>query len=411
MDENKKRIIFIIGFVFMTLVLGYALYKVFFQKGTQEEPPVNLGLIEQGAFPSSGQTTTTNGRVVPGTGVLPSSQESVSTNILTQKDRLLQESPTLQVTEERINNVALGANGNVSFYSPQDGKFYRLQDDGTIQSISDKIFYNVDKVTWAKKDDEAILQYPDGSNIYYNFDTQEQATLPKYWDDFSFSAKGDQIAAKSLGFSPENRWLVASSPNGKNTKFIEPLGDNADEVIVNWSPNEQVLAFSKTGQDLGSDRQEILFVGANQENFNSTVVEGRGFEPLWSPSGEKLLYSVYSANSQFKPELWIVNGAPGSIGSGRKALKINTWANKCAFENERFIYCAVPVSLDQGAGFEPSIADNISDQVFKIDTQTGVKTEIPIDGYHTIDTLIIDKQHKQIFFTDKVNSGLFKIPL
>ena len=412
MDENKKRILFMVGFVLMTIALGFALYKVFFQKEKQNiESPIDFSAIEQGAFPSAGQTTSTKDRTLSGSGALPTSKESVSANIITQKDRLLEENPTLQVTEERVNNVALGANGRVSFYSPQDGKFYRLQADGTIQSISDKIFYNVDKVTWAKKDDEAILEYPDGSNIYYNFETKEQATLPKHWGEFSFSEKGNQIAAKSLGLSPENRWLVASSPDGKNTKFIEPLGNNADEVIVNWSPNEQVLAFSTTGQPLGADRQEVLFVGANQENFSSTVVEGRGFEPLWSPSGEKLLYSVYSANSQFKPELWVVNGSPGSIGTGRKSLKINTWANKCTFENERFVYCAVPITLDEGAGFEPTIADNTSDQIFKIDIQTGTKTEIPIDGYHTIDTIIIDKQHKQIFFTDKVNSGLFKIPL
>ncbi len=71
------------------------------------------------------------------------------------------------------------------------------------------------------------------------------------------------------------------------------------------------------------------------------VVEGRDFREKWSPTGQKMLYSVYSIRSNFKPELWIVNAEGNNIGTGRKLLNLSTWADKCTFADDRFVYCAV----------------------------------------------------------------------
>jgi hypothetical protein len=412
MDENKKRILFAIGFIILCIVIGYLLYWVFFGQKTNPEQVTPTGTDQAGQFPTSGQAGKKT--TVTPTGQLPTSKTTQQTG--TAGGQATTQTQTEKKVNQPISNYVVSAasdlKGGSRFYNDTDGKFYRLQKDGTVKEMSDQVFYNVQKATWSPAANQAIIEYPDGSNIYYDFDSKKQVSLPKHWESFSFSSQGDKIAAKSLGLSPENRWLITADPDGKNISLIEPMGDNADKVTIDWSPNQQVVALSRTGEALGADREEVLFVGLHGENFKSTVVEGRGLQSQWSTTGKNLLYSVYSARSDFKPELWIVNAEGGSIGANRRALSLNTWAEKCTFQDERTIYCAVPIELNTGAGFAPSVANSTPDTIYKIDLQTGLKTEIKQDNEnHTVNNMFVGSDGKKLYFTDKNQNGLFSINL
>lgn len=408
---DKKRLLFAGIFLIIVIGVGYLMYRVFF--GGKTEAPTSrtgqAGEVAPGEFPQAGQGT-------PGA---PAGGVATQGGLPTAGGRAGQTgggaAPQGKPLINQPTDVAVkdpGASGaGVNFYNAQDSKFYRMGTDGSMKPLSDKVFFNVEKATWSPRKNETIIEYPDGSNIYYNFDTKQQVTLPKHWEDFSFSPEGDRLAAKSITIAPENRWLVSADPNGSNIKLIEPLGDNADKVTVNWSPNKQVVALSTTGEALGSDRQEVLLVGLNKENFKSLTVEGRGLVAQWSPQGQKLLYSVYSARDEYKPELWIVNAEGDAIGTNRRLLNVQTWADKCAMTDERFVYCGVPETLDVGAGFAPSLADSTPDKLFKIDTATGIKTEITLDDLHVIDHIFVGQDGKTLFFTDKTQTGLFQIPI
>jgi len=406
---DKKKLIYIIIFTIICLGLGYLLYLVFFAPEKTVAPPTQIGgEVSPGQFPSAGEgeptlpgepTITT----LPISPTIPTTKEITEPRITSPQVKKEIDSSIMSVTSDKT--------GKAKFYDQTDGKFYRLNSNGEIETLSETTFYDVNNVTWSGINNEAILEYPDGSNIYYNFDTKKQVTLPKHWEDFSFSGTGDKIAAKSLGFSEENQWLITSDAEGKNIKLIEPMGANADKVEVNWSPSNQVVALSRTGEALGSDRQQILLVGLNGENFQGLVVEGRGLVDQWSPQGEKLLYSVYNARNDYKPELWVVNAYGDQIGTNRRLLALNTWADKCTFANERFVYCGVPTNLETGAGFARQIADYTTDKLIKIDLESGIKTEIPLNSSHSIDTIFLDSTNKNIYFTDKSQSGLFSIEL
>jgi len=405
---DKKRLIFVGLFLVVCVLLGYLLYRVFFAKEKLATQPATKITTPTTEFPTAevgGQPTavpTQPSKLPSATGVTQPS---------TIKPKQAPSYPITKAVDTSVLGTQIDKTGLARFYNQTDGKFYRLGKDGQARVLSDNVFYNVQQVTWSPTKDESIIEYPDGSNIYYNFETKKQVSLPKHWEDFSFSSLGDKIAAKSMGLSPENRWLITADPQGKSISLIEPMGENADQVTVDWSPNKQIVAMSRTGQALGADREEVLFVGLNKENFKSTIVEGRGFESAWSPDGKKLLYSVYSTRSDFKPELWIVNAEGNSIGTGRKMLNLNTWSKKCTFATERFIYCAVPKNLPIGAAFAPTLADDSTDQIFKIDIETGLKNEIKPEEEHTIDSLFVGDNGKTLYFTDKNSSGLYSLPL
>lgn len=416
---DKKRLLAAGIFLIVATLLGYALYRVFFapktptgQTGVTGTRPPSTG----GVFPSAGQGNTAGQATPPNTG-LPNTGSTTGGGRQTGGGTTNDQggANTAPRVTQPINNRIVSADtspqGGMQFYNAQDGKFYRLDSNGNPVPLSDQVFYNVNKVTWSPKKEESIIEYPDGSNIYYNFNTKQQVTLPKHWDEFSFSPDGNKIAAKSLSLSPENRWLLTAAPDGSSIKLVEPMGENADKVIVDWSNNQQVVALSRTGDPMGSDRQQVLLVGLNKENFRGLTVEGRGLETEWSPSGSKLLHSVYSSTSDFKPQLWIINAAPDSVGENRRLLDVNTWASKCAMADDRFVYCGVPERLDTGSGFAPDLANQTPDRLYKIDTATGIKTEIPLENNYTIGSIKLDADGKNLYFTDKNQAGLFKVTI
>ena len=142
------------------------------------------------------------------------------------------------------------------------------------------------------------------------------------------------------------------------------------------------------------------------------VIEGRGFQYLWAPNEGRLLYSVYSNNTDSKPSLWIANAEGDNIGSGRKNLNVATWADKCVFANDTDVYCAVPKQLDAGAGMFPEMAKATEDELYKIDTRTGLKKLIAIpDGNYSMSNLIISDNGYYLYFTNNADKRLYKINL
>lgn len=414
---DKKKIFFIIIFVLITILLGWALYKVFFAPDDPiDTTTTDVTELDPSFFPESGLGDGTS--VVETPTELPETGDRIGIDGTTGSGfgttdasaSPFDQPPVQQITDVEVVSPSFAKGGGARFYNKEDGRFYRIDANGNLIPLGDKQFFNVDNVTWSPKNNESIIEYPDGANIYYDFSTKRQVTLPKHWEDFSFSPQGDKVASKSVSLAPENRWLISSEPDGSGIALLEAMGTNQDKVIVDWSPNQQVVALSKTGQSLGDDRLELLFVGQNKENFKSAIVEGRGLETQWSPEGKRLLHSVYNARNEFKPELWIVGAEGDGIGGNRRLLNVSTWAHKCAMTSERFAYCGVPDELEAGSGFVPELANGISDTLYKIDTFTGLKTQVPLDDFHTIET-IFPGEDGALYFTDVNKSGIFKVNL
>ncbi|MFH0854496.1 MAG: hypothetical protein V1891_03315 [bacterium] len=407
-----RKIFLIIGFILATCAIALLLFYFFFYTKKTITIPVeqpDVANQQTKVLPASG-----DGQLpIPAT-VKPSDsgqdQKTPEYKIPSQKaNGGLTQSSALY--EKPIYGSTLAPNGqDIMSYDKTEGKFIRISPDGKINYMSDKVFYNVDNVVWSPTKNEAVIEYPDGANILYNFKTKKQSTLPKHWENFSFSPQGGQIAAKSLSDNVDYNWLVVSSQDGSTLKPIERLGENFGKVYNNWSPNNQIIAMYTESKDF--DRQNLYFVGQNGENFPLTIIEGRGFEGLWSKTGDQLLYNVYNSASSFKPLLWTVTTEGDAMSQYRKKININTWASKCSFYSNNDLYCAVPEALPDGSGIYPEIADAIPDNIYKIDIATGGKKFIarPEDNA-TIEKLFISEDEKYLYYTNKTTGIIKKILL
>lgn len=403
---DRRKLIFITLFSLAILAIAYGLYYFFFRSPVTQlvETPAQVG-VGTGA-PTAGLPTAKVGTPGTTTPTVPSTTVSLPP-IAQVAAGGLTAAPT--VTAGAVMQPALAAGGQkLNFYDPDKGKFYRVGPDGQPQLMSNTSFYNVSKITWSKQNDKGIIEYPDSSKILFDFKTGKQVTLPKHWQDFDFSSQTDQIAAKSIGTDPENRWLMTANSDGSGAKAVLPLGENADKVHVSWSPAGSVLGFSETGKALGLTRQEIIPLGANRETFRPLVVEGRDFRSHWSTSGDKLVYSVYNSDNNFAPTLWITNAQGDQMGTGRRKLNVATWADKCAFVDNDNVICAVPQNLPTGAGLQPEIAKDYPDSLYKIDLSTGAKSLLATtEDKISMGNLTVSKDKSTLYFTDN-NTGVLR---
>jgi hypothetical protein len=409
MTDRTKKILFASIFILLSLAIGIGLYIFFYQPLISPQAPSTptTPTTPGGTLPTAGtggtrpSTTPTTPGTLPGATTVPGQQPT------TQEARtvLLRDSITQAI-------VPTADKSGARFYSPEDGRFYRVNADGSITSLSDKQFFNVDTVSWAHKTDKAILEFPDGRNIYYDFNQKRQVTLPQHWEGFSFSPDDERLAAKSIGLDPSNRFLFVSNADGNEARAVEQLGNNGSKVNVSWSPNNQVIAFSETGRPQADGAQEVYLIGENHENFKSLIVPGRGFLPNWSPSGKQVLYSVYHERDQLRPSLWVSGGSGDAIGENRRGLNLATWADKCAWQDENTLYCGVPQSLDVGAGLAPERFASVPDDVYKIDLRTGVSVKINTpDQIYPIQHPMVSSDHSKLLFTDALTGRLYEYTL
>lgn len=404
-----KKIWQILIFLGIVVLLGWLIWRTFFT-ATINLNPAPTATSSPGNLPNASEGTgnigDNNGQLLPGSQGQNNGPGNGVNNVAVgglTKTTALNNTPSLSPT--------LSADGGgVQYYNQTDGKFYRIDSQGKPVAISDKVFYDVQTVTWAPDKNKAILAYPDGSKIFYDFAQKRQVTIPKHWEDFSFSPDSSSLVSKSLGLDVENRYLIVSSDDGTKARALEEIGLNDQTVYPSWSPNGQSVAMFTRGLDF--DRQEVFFVGLNGENFKSTIIEGRGFSPKWSPAGDRLLYSVYNSTGDMNPSLWLVNAQGEAIGSGRIDLGLNTWASKCTFSGADKVYCAVPDFLPQGAGLFPELADQTKDNLYSIDLKTGVTKLIAVpDNSYNISQIMVSTNQKYLYFTDKQSQELFKVDL
>ncbi|WKZ28966.1 MAG: hypothetical protein QY323_05595 [Patescibacteria group bacterium] len=370
-----KKIASIVLFIGVTIGLGYLLYRFFFGTPTVTTPPTTGGGAPTtgGGLPTagSGRPTTGTGDVggglptSPGTPTSPTAPTGAAPGTI---------GSTGTVATGDIKSPAISTNGSLSYYNSLDGRFYRLLPSGESQALNTQRFSDASEIVWSPAGNKVAITFPNDSKIIYDFTTQKQVTLPSHWQDITFSNDGSTIVAKSMALDPANRWLISAASDGSSAKLIEPLGQNGDKVTVSVSPDTSVVAFSDTSDPVGFDTRDLLVIGQNHENFPALRVEGFDFTPSWSPSGSRLLYSAASQLSDYKPLLWIVDGSSETVGGGRRSLGLNTWADKCVFQGDSTLYCAVPRNLPQAAGLERSIADTLSDVVMKVDLVSGTST-------------------------------------
>lgn len=430
-DSQKARLkkfgIILLFFAFAALS-AYLLYDMFFRPAPTEE-------IEEPGVADIETLGEVGGRE-PGTGVVGEEYEVIPlldeydhdlmltedypTNITVPTPTLLPEQSEKDTSSyslvETVNtNITKSATLNtksnaLNFYDYDDQRFYKLDADGNKVPLSDKQFYKVQDVTFSPVKDQAILEYPDGTTIMYDFDKEQQYTLPNSWTDFEFNNEGDKIAFRELNVQADYRWLSVANPDGTGKKLIQHLGENDEKIQINWSPNEQIVAQYPELDNLS--RSIVYFIGQNEENFKAIYVDGADVRLAWSPEGDTLLTSSYSPSTGFNPQLQIVTYDPTTNeATAKKTINLETWADKCTYKDNETLICAVPTTMVSGAGMQPDVMKFTPDNLYEVDVSTGSTRKIMDNVQNYTMTNLSIGPDGNLYFIDQNDGTLNKVSL
>ena len=410
---DRRRLLLAIGFVISVSIFGYLLYLFFFRNLLNPGVTVPANQNTNGTLPTpvNGNISTVNStnQSFPGFNI---------GTIDTQAPSDLARGGLTNVQDYQGPAVSTGfsvGDKGVLFYNSQAGIFYKLGADGRSLPLTDKKFFNVSNVVWSGNQDKAVIEYPDGSNVVYDFTTNKQiASLPKELTDFSFDPTGTKLAGEWIGKNKDQNWLMSTDIDGNNLRLVEPLADQAENTQVAISPDSQVLALFRKAA--GATTQTILPVGANGENFESFTVNGLQFQSKWSPKGNDLLYNVASRDDNYGPHLWLTSGTTQTLGSSHLDLGLNTWASKCTFNaGATSIYCAEPTQVVRGSGLYPELAAGVPDVFYRIDLKTGQKVPLAVPvgsqaGY-SASSVSLSPDESVLYFIDAGTNALHSIRL
>ncbi|MFA5135044.1 MAG: hypothetical protein WC505_04655 [Patescibacteria group bacterium] len=419
---NPKRILLIVLFVILVLAFGAFIYFVLIRDIGK---PLNIGNQNvNGAANTNSSLPVINGAENVNQYVPVNENTNVPTINTTPSVNRAQFDPVAAGGETQASVIvsdpsqaaapAVDGNG-LRYYDADEGKFYTIDKDGNAAALSEQTFPEAREIEWSPTSNQAVIGFPDNTNILYNFDTGVQVTLPKEWEDIEFSTTGDQIGFLNLTDDERARWLATANPDGSDAQLLEPLGDNADDVDVNWSPSGQVVALFR--ESYNADGQEAFLIGLHGENFKSIITDGRGFEGLWSPDGSRLLYNVFNADSRYNPVLHLVDASGDLVGANDVNLELQTWVSRCAFSKlHTFAYCAVPQYLPTGSGLFPDAAGTTNDSIYRIDTRNGSKTIIAMPRFsendqYTVESLFLSSDEATLYYVDGEQSKVFSIAL
>lgn len=399
---DKKKLFLVAAIILVIVVLIYIIYLIW--RPAKPLLPTNVNAPGPSGFPVGVPGGVNVGEI--GEITLPPTEEVIPPPAGGEIAPIIAGGgPALAPVVVSETTAFPAASGNtVRYYDPRDCRFYELSGDGSKTPLTDASYCSVQQLIWSPNTASAVLEFPDGSNIVYDFKNKKQYTLAREMAEFSWSPDASKIAGKYMGDDWGDRWVVTVNSDGSALTGVEPMGDNADKVNVEWAANNQVIALSRTGEPAGVFTQQVLLVGFNQENFKGLYIDGRGFQPKWTPDGKRLLYSVFNDKTGFRPSLWLVDAAPDRVGLNKQNLNLATWADKCNLSGS-YAYCAVPTDLPEGAGLVRELAADATDSVWRVDLTTGATNLLatPVtatgDGV-AVANLTLSGDGKWLYFTD-----------
>ena len=100
------------------------------------------------------------------------------------------------------------------------------------------------------------------------------------------------------------------------------------------------------------------------------------------------------------------------MGSNRRSLPLNTWADKCTYSDSSTAYCAVPQNLPAGSGLQRTLAIGVPDSVYRLNTKTGFSELVAVpENNISMTSLTVADDGSTLFFQNAVTGTLEQIRL
>jgi len=367
--------IFIILIILLILVVGLLLVYNFFLKKEEPTPSVT---------PPDTTTSTTS----PTGLIKPISQEPV------------------------LGPVIDGQ--KVKYYLKNNGYVFESTFDGSGRTrLSSNILTNLLKVIWSSNKDKVIAIFDDEGEIkkyLYDYQISKSTLLNQDIRHIAWSPSEDKIAYQYYNSQTEDNNISIANPDG--SQWTSVFTTRMKNLIVEWPSSGQVAIRTMPS---GLAQSVVYTINLATSNFQKIISEIYGLTTLWSPLGDKLLFS--ETNNQGKNlKLKIADLTESTI----QELDFVTLPEKCAWsQDNRTIFCAVPKDISNSIILPDdyykkliSFADDF--WTINLDTQEAIRIFIPEnEGTTTYDAkeLLLSPSEDYLLFINKRDDRLYSLEL
>lgn len=245
---------------------------------------------------------------------------------------------------------------------------------------------------------EAILS-PAGDSVIYSFyntasekkwvfgnlKTGNLTEIEGELKSASFSLDGDQTAY--LVNNKSGRELLIA----KDRKIIKrAFKTRLDVTAVSW-PSEEFLSITSYDKDGYGD----LFVLKEDGALNKILSYQYGLSVKWSPSAEKLIFSVKDETNSDNLFYKDIENSSAAV-----TLDINSDASKCVWPNEEAVICGVKNQA------------KVRDEFYRINIADGTKTLVATPSINLlVKELTLNRSRNILFVLNDIDSKLYALKL
>ncbi len=368
-----------------------------------------LSLLFWGVYKLSFSHSTVNSKEK-----LQSKKDNISVE---EKKKLLKidKAKIVAIVNDSVLNPVITQDGlAINYFSEKDHKFYQIDLDGSNKKdLFSQKFFKLTQFFWSPDRLKIILKFQDSKNplAYLNIQTQKITPISKEIDAIAWNTLSDKIYYKFYNPQNKEKSLNIANPDTSHWKELTKL--KYRYISLAQVPKTGLVSFWNRGDAYQkTNLQTVSLLGEKAQTiFQNTY----GTDYLWSPLGNKILFSHTDTKGGHKIMLAVMNSNGGEYTN----LNIPTFISKCVWsKDERFIYYTLPGGIDDTAVLPNDYTSNkfnTMDTFWKVDLQTGEKTRLldlkDIEQKYDATQLFLNKDESLLFFLNRIDQKLYKINL
>lgn len=302
----------------------------------------------------------------------------------------------------------------VYYHSGENGNAWKMELDGSNkEKISQNILTGLVNVLWSHDNSKGISCFRNNhiNKFYlYDYSISVEMELKEGINDIAWTNLGDKIIYSYFDSKTKASSLNMADPDGNNWKKIADL--DTERVFIAPIPQSALISFWNYSS---FNKETYLKTVSATGGEPKTIFSGKfGADYLWSPDGEKFLVSSLVKKDSHE----ITLGVADNNGNNYQNLNIPTLASKCAWYDEKTIYCALPTSIPDKAVMPDDYYNKkitTRDTFWMIDISTGKKERVieleEIKNDYDATNLLLSAYESCLFFVNRLDGKLYRIEI
>jgi len=281
--------------------------------------------------------------------------------------------PIKAISQESILDPVIDGQ-KVKYYLKNNGYVFESNFDGSDQTrISSNILTDLSKVIWSSNKDKVIAIFDDEGEVkkyLYDYQAGKSTLLNQDIRHIAWSPNEDKIAYQYYNSQTEDSNISIADPDG--SQWTNVFATRMKNLIVEWPSSDQVAIRTKPS---GLAQSIVYTIDLATGDFQKVISETYGLTVLWSPLGDKLLFSE-TDNRGKNLKLKIADLTESTI----QELDFVTLPEKCVWsQDNRTLFCAIPKTISTLAALPDDYYKGLiifADDFWRINLDVGEKIQI-----------------------------------